>query len=78
MAKIGPKVTQQYFGQPIGNGQDPDEPNDSSSKRKDGWKISGKGAMGGGSKPTPQAALMKRGSGKLGSSIPRNSQKLRG
>ena len=74
--KIGPKVSQQYFGQPIGNGQDPDEPNDRSAGRKDGWKISGKGAMGGGSKPTPQAK--RPGSGKIGSSSPRNSQKLRG
>jgi hypothetical protein len=78
MTKIGPKVTGVYFGQPQGNGQDPDEPNDRSSSRKDGFKISGKGAMGGGSKPTPQAALMKRGAGKIPSSIPKNSQKLRG
>ena len=76
MTKIGPKVTGVYFGQPQGNGQDPDEPNDRSSSRKDGFKISGKGAMGGGSKPTPQAHP--KGSGKVGSSSPRNSQKLRG
>ena len=76
MTKIGPKVSQTYFGQPIGNNQDPDEPNDNSSKREQGWKISGKGAMGGGSKSTPQAHP--KGSGKVGSSSPRNSQKLRG
>jgi hypothetical protein len=73
-------VTMQYFGYPIGNGQDPDEPYDHSAGTRtgDGLKIGGKGAQGGGSKPTPQAAIMKRGQSKIPCSYPKNSQKIRG
>lgn len=63
-----------------GNGQDPDAPNDpSNGKYGDyGVKIHGKGSISGGSKPTPQAAIMKRGNARPGSSAPRHAQKLRG
>ena len=73
-------VTMKYFGEPIGNAQDPDEPYDHSKGTisGDGGKIGGKGSQGGGSKPTPQAAIMKRGSGNIASSAPKQTQKLRG
>ena len=73
-------VSQQYFGQPIGNCQDPDEPYDRSAgtMNADGGKIGGKGAQGGGSKSTPQAAILKRGSSNIGSSRPKQTQKIRG
>jgi hypothetical protein len=69
-----------YFGQPIGNGQDPDETYDHSAGTltADGQKIGGRGAQGGGSKPTPQAGIMKKGSGRLTGSYPRQTQKIRG
>ena len=35
-------------------------------------------SQAGGSKPTPQTQRMHAGSGKVGSSAPKNSQKLRG
>ena len=78
--KIGPKVTEKYFGQPFGNNQDPDEPNDRSAGTisSDGYKIGGRGSQGGGSKPTPQAGIMKKGSAGGGSSRPRSAQKIRG
>jgi hypothetical protein len=68
-----------YFGQPIGNCQDPDAPNDPSANRSgEGYKIAGQGTVSGGSKPTPQAAIMKQGSGKLVGTYPKNTQKIRG
>lgn len=78
---IKPKpVDMRYFGQPIGNGQDPDEPYDRSSgtMTADGGKIGGKGSQGGGSKTTRQAQQMKKGSAALGSSRPSRNQKIRG
>lgn len=79
-------VTETYFGQPIGNGQDPDEPYDKTqgTRNRDGVKIGGRGARGKGSKPTPQARRMTTGSGSrssrvsIGSSRPKSTQKLRG
>ena len=77
-------VFTKYMGQPIGNSQEPDDPHDPYTDRHDGMKISGMGSVSGGSKPTPQAARMTTGSGSrssrisIGSSIPRNTQKLRG
>lgn len=38
----------------------------------------GDGVKSGGSKPTPQTSIMKRGSGSLSGSYPKNPQKLRG
>lgn len=69
-----------YFGSKLGELQDPDEPNDPARKKQslDGVWFKGKGSQGGGSKPTPQAAVMKRGSGKLSGSYPKSAQKLRG
>lgn len=68
-----------YFGQPIGNGQDPDAPNDRSAHRtQDGMKLAGKGSVSGGSKPTPQAGRMRAGSAKAQTSYPRMTQRLRG
>lgn len=72
-----------YFGYTLGNSQDPDEPHDPVQRKKDGMAgseahMQGKGSQGGGSAPNPQVARMKRGSGRLGSSAPKSSQKLRG
>lgn len=76
--KVTP-VTEKYFGQSIGNGQDPDEPYDKAAQSsKDNWKLSGRGSRGGGSKPTPQAGIMKRGSAGGKNSAPKSPQKLRG
>jgi hypothetical protein len=76
----------QYFGRPIGNGQEPDELYDktSDSNNQDGMRIAGKGSQGGGSRPTPQAKRMTTGSGSRGSRVsitsshPKAAQKLRG
>lgn len=65
----------QYFGNTVGNCQDPDEPWDQ-TRLQDGNKLSGKGSQGGGSRKTPQAK--RSGSATLGSSRPRGTQKLRG
>lgn len=71
-------VNQKYFGQPIGNGQDPDDPWDSSHGTGPlDEKIGGKGAQGGGSKPTPQAHRP-RSQAISGSSKPKTSQRIRG
>lgn len=40
--------------------------------------VGGKGSVSGGSAPTPQAAIMKRGPASGGTSAPANAQKLRG
>jgi hypothetical protein len=76
--KIGPKVTEKYFGQPVGNSQDPDEPWDKSAGTisTDGYKIGGRGSHGGGSKPSRNPG--RTGSAALGSSRPRSAQKIRG
>jgi hypothetical protein len=78
--EFGGKVSQRYLGQPIGNSQDPDEPYDKSGGafKGEGGMIGGMGSQGGGSKPTPQRATMRMGSGKLHGSYPRNPQKIRG
>jgi hypothetical protein len=85
--EFGGKVSHSYIGQPIGNGQDPDEPYDHTGGafKGEGGKIGGMGAQGSGSKPTPQRALSTTGSGTRGrsnvhnsGSYPRNPQKLRG
>lgn len=72
------KVSETYFGEPIGNSQDPDESYDHSKGTitQDGVKIGGKGAQGGGSKPANRGN--RSGSASLGSSIPKSPQKLRG
>lgn len=71
-------VTERYFGQPIGNTQDPDEPRDRSAGTitQDGLKIGGRGAQGSGSKPVVKGN--RSGSANLGSSRPKAPQKLRG
>ena len=73
-------VTEKYFGMKLGDCQSADEPYDPNSRiqSKDGVFKTGRGSQGGGSKPTPQASIMKRGSGKLTGSYPRQTQKLRG
>ena len=72
-------LSKTYFGHPIGDGQNPDEPWDTSAGTgPTAEKIGGKGSQGGGSKPTPQTAVMKRGSARLGSTAPRNTQRIRG
>ena len=81
MSKIGPKVTEKYFGTPISDCQSADEPYDpmfKGNKTDDGTLKVGRGSQGGGSKPTPQAGIMKRGSGKLHGSYPSKSQQIRG
>lgn len=83
---IGGKVTEKYFGMQLGDCQSADEPYDPNSKTQtqDGVFKTGRGSQGGGSKMTPQIKRMVTGSGtrsskvKVGSSIPRNTQKLRG
>jgi hypothetical protein len=79
MSKITP-VSEKYFGFNINNSQECDEPYDPASKidTKDGTRLNGRGSQGGGSKPTPQAAIMKKGSGKLMGSYPKQTQKIRG
>jgi hypothetical protein len=82
---IGPKVTEQYFGMPLSDGQSADEPYDPNSKiqAEDGIYKTGRGSQGGGSKDTPQAQRMTTGSGSRGartttpSSYPRQTQKIR-
>ena len=71
-------VTEKYFGEPIGNSQDPDEPYDRSKGTitQDGVKIGGKGSQGGGSKPSPRGN--RSGSAALRNSAPKAPQKLRG
>ena len=69
-------VTDRYFGNPVGNGQDPDEPAEARGQTDDGNKIHGSGAKGGGSKPSPRGR--RSGSAALGSTRPRSPQKLRG
>ena len=73
------------IGKPVSDNpdsQNPDEPYDITSRKdvraEGGLKIAGLGAQGGGSKPTPQASIMKRGSGSLHGSYPKNPQRLRG
>jgi len=77
-SRLGGRVTENYLGQPLGNCQDPDEPYDKSqgTKNRDGVKIGGRGAQGGGSKSTPQA--QSRGKATIGSTAPKSPQKLRG
>lgn len=74
------KVSERYFGRPLGNTQDPDELYDHSdpNTNKEGMRIGGRGAQGGGSKTIPQRTLMQRGSGALHGSYPKNAHKLRG
>jgi hypothetical protein len=74
---IGPKVTEQYFGMNLADGQSADEPYDPASriKSKDGVFMTGRGSQGGGSKPTHQAH--RPGSGRIASSYPKQSQKIR-
>ena len=75
MTKVVKPVSEMYFGQQIGNGQDPDEPYDARAKSSiDGLKLAGRGAQGGGSKK----GIVSRGSGKAGSSKPKSPQRLRG
>lgn len=70
-------VSEKYLGQPIGNSQDCDEPGDAIAKETgDGGRIHGRGASGGGSKPTPQAR--RPGGATAGSTRPRSAQKIRG
>lgn len=86
MKKIGPKVTETYFGMSLMDAQSADEPYDPAAKikAKDGVYATGRGSQGGGSKPTPQAQRMTTGSGSrgakvhIGSSYPKNAQRLRG
>lgn len=75
---IGPKVTMEYFGMKFGDSQSADEPYDPNSKSqaKDGIFTTGRGSQGGGSKPTHQAH--RPGSGRIASSYPKQSQKIRG
>ena len=74
-----------YFGQPIGNGQDPDDPKDKTAKRTgEGMKLAGQGSISGGSKLTPQRLQTTTGGGTRGSRItngsskPKSAQRLRG
>ncbi len=68
-------VSEIYFGQQIGNGQDPDEPYDRRAKTSvDGFKLAGRGAQGGGSKKT----VVSRGTAKTGTTRPKSPQRLRG
>jgi hypothetical protein len=77
MARKWDKVSSEYFGQPLGNQQDPDEPYDQSPvSASNRHKLNARGAMGGGSQITPQAR--RSGSGASQGSFPRHSQKLRG
>jgi len=70
-------VTEKYFGQPIGNGQDPDETWDTSAGTgPTAEKIGGRGSQGGGSKPARNPG--RSGSVGLGSSAPKSAQKIRG
>ena len=79
MTKVVKPVSEMYFGQQIGNTQDPDEPWDARGKTSiDGFKLAGRGAQGGGSKPTPQAKQMKRGSAGGKGTRPKSPQRLRG
>ena len=87
MSRIGPKVTERYFGMELADSQSADEPYDKANKGEkaaDGVFKTGRGSQGGGSKRTPQLSLQTTGSGSrrskvtIGSSIPRNSQKIRG
>lgn len=65
------KVSERYLGNPLSQSQNPGNPAAPSIN-----VGGGRGATGGGSKPTPQAN--RPGSGKLGSSAPKSAQKLRG
>src|SRR5437899_10073215 len=61
---VGAHVTEKYFGQSLGNTQDPDDAKDSTAPQNTtdgGNKIGGKGSISGGSKPTPQARQMTTG-----------------
>ena len=89
MKTLGPKVTEHYFGMPLGDCQSADEPyvpQSKGDKADDGVFKTGRGSQGGGSKKTPQAQRMVANSGThgrsdkttTGSSKPRMSQKLRG
>jgi len=76
---IGAHVSQTYFGQSLGNTQDPDDANDSTAPQNTtdgGNKIGGKGSISGGSKKTPQASP--KGSAHTPSSYPRSPQRIRG
>jgi len=77
---VSAKRSPKYFGQPIGNCQDPDEPYDTSKGTIHGTDhlIGGRGAQGGGSKPTPQRTRGAVGASALRGSYPKQSQKIRG
>ena len=70
------KVTDKYMGQQFGDRQNPDEPGDGHVS-PESQRIAGKGAQGGGSKPTPQVRAKGSVNAKPGS-YPRNPQKIRG
>jgi hypothetical protein len=78
-------VSEKYFGQPLSNAQDPDEPYDPMQRRKEfgDAHMNGRGSQGGGSKPTPQATRMTTGSGSRGAKVtipvsyPKQTQKIR-
>ena len=77
--KIGPKVTEKYFGMPLGDSQSADEPYDPASKGdkgKDGIFKTGRGSQGGGSKPSRNPG--RSGSVGMGSSAPKQIQRIRG
>lgn len=85
MAAPWKPVKQSYFGQPIGNTQDPDEPYDNSqgTLTSDGMKIGGRGSQGGGSQAPRQRGMTttgnaRGGSYKLQGSYPKSMQKIRG
>lgn len=68
-------VTEKYFGQDIGDGQNPDEPGCLTTS-PEGIRITGRGSQTGGSKPSVNPG--RKGNATLGSSRPKSAQKLRG
>jgi hypothetical protein len=80
MAKPWKPVSEKLFGNPLADSQNTDEPYDPAFNKRyvEGVLINGRGAQGGGSKPTPQRALQARGMTHNRGSYPRMSQKIRG
>lgn len=68
------KVTEQYFGHPVGDGQNPDWPG-TGVLTPDAVRIAGRGSESGGSKASRNPG--RKGSGKLSNSAPKSPQKLR-
>jgi hypothetical protein len=70
-------VSEKYFGQPLSNAQDPDEPYDPIQRKKEfgDAHMNGRGSQGGGSKPSNRGN--KSGSAALQTSYPKQSQKIR-